>query len=286
MVFSPEILIFLGISAVCCSIGFYRFVWFLSVGYGLAAAGIGAGLLVYSLVSGNASVGVILLCLLYIIYGIRLGGFLLVRELKNNQYREKLKEVGGEAKVPVFVAVFMWIFLAVLYVAQSSAPMYRILNGAHNSSQPALYIGIAISAIGILMEAFADKQKSEEKKTNPDMPAMHGLYKLCRCPNYFGEILFWTGSVVSAIGAVKGAQWAVVAFGYVCIVFIMISGAKRVETRHIRHYGGKPEYEKYADSTPILVPFIPIYHMTSPEKMAKEDAAKAAQKARKAEKNK
>jgi len=281
MVFPVEILIFLAVSAVCCFIGFFRFVWFLSVGYGLAAAGIGAGMLVYSIVSGNTSIGVIILCLLYVVYGIRLGGFLLIRELKNTQYRAKLKEVGGETKVPVFVAFIMWIFLSALYVAQSSSPMYRILNGAQDASQIALYIGIVISALGILMESFSDKQKSAEKKINPNMPAMHGLFRLCRCPNYFGEMLFWTGSVVSGIGAVKGAQWAVVAFGYICIIGIMVSGAKRVETRHIRHYGGKPEYEEYANHTPLLVPFLPIYHMTSPEKIAKEDAAKAAKKAKK-----
>jgi len=281
MVFSKDLLFFLAASALVCSIGFYRFVWFLSVGYGLAAAGIGATMLVYALVTGNWSVGVIILCLLYLCYGIRLGVFLLVREIKNIQYREKLKEVGGETKVPVFVAFFMWILLAILYVTQSAAPMYRILNGAQNASPVALYIGIAISALGILMEAFADKQKSEEKKIHPDMPAMNGLYKLCRCPNYFGEILFWTGSVVSGIGAVQGAQWAVVLFGYVCITFIMISGAKRVETRHIRHYGGKPEYEAYANSTPILIPFLPIYHATTPEKIAAEDAKKAAKKQKK-----
>ena len=284
MTFPIEMLIFLAISAVCCSIGFYRFVWFLSVGYGLAAAGLGVGMLVYSIVSGSTSVGVIILCALYIIYGVRLGGFLLFRELKNIQYRAKLKEVGGETKVPVFVSFFMWILLAALYVAQSASPLYRILNGAENASPAALYAGIAVSAIGILLESFSDRQKSAEKKTNPDMPAMHGLFKLCRCPNYFGEILFWTGSVISGIGAVRGAQWAVVAFGYICIVGIMVSGAKRVETRHIRHYGGKPEYEAYADHTPLLVPFLPIYHMTSPEKIAKEDAAKAAKKAKKAEK--
>lgn len=63
--------------------------------------------------------------------------------------------------------------------------------------------------------------------------------------------------------------------GYVLIVVVMISGAKRVETRHIKHYGDKKEYNDYADHTPILFPFIPIYHMTSKEKIALQENKKS-----------
>ena len=138
-----------------------------------------------------------------------------------------------------------------------------------------------MSAVGIIIETVADKQKGEAKEKNPDMPAMHGLYKMCRCPNYFGEILFWTGAFISAFGAVEGAQWILVVLGYVEIICVMLSGAKRVETRHIRHYGKLPKYNAYADSTPLLLPLIPFYHITTPEKIAKEDAAKAAKAAKK-----
>ena len=137
-----------------------------------------------------------------------------------------------------------------------------------------MIIGIIISLIGIIIEALADKQKGDAKKKNPNMPAMDGLYKMCRCPNYFGEILFWTGSLVSGIGAVFGKQWILVILGYVLIVIVMMSGAKRVETRHIKHYGESEEYNAYADSTPLIIPFIPFYHMTSKEKIAFEESKK------------
>ena len=92
------------------------------------------------------------------------------------------------------------------------------------------------------MEAVADKQKSEQKDKNPNMAATEGLFKLCRCPNYFGEILFWTGMFVAGFGAVSGLQWIVVIIGYIGIVGVMVSGAKRLETRHIKNYGSLPEY--------------------------------------------
>ncbi len=271
-IFPSNMWIFFVVALVCCSIGFKRFVWFMSVGYGLAAAGIGLTMLIMSFMKGFNPLFVIQ-CILFMIYGIRLGGFLLIREMKNDSYRKKMAEVGGDTSVPLFVAIIMWLMMGAMYTCQSAGPIYRLLNGSKNNL--ALIIGILISLIGIIIESIADKEKSQAKKINPDMPAMNGLYKLCRCPNYFGEILFWTGSLVSGIGAVNGGQWVLVIIGYVLIVVVMISGAKRVETRHIKHYGDKKEYNDYADHTPILFPFIPIYHMTNKEKIALQENKKS-----------
>ena len=272
--------ILLAVSLALCSIGFYRFVWFMSVGYGFSVAGLGVAMLVMSLVRGQFSLPFTILCALCVIYGLRLGLFLFLREVKNATYREKMKEVGGDTKVPVFVAVCMWLVCGALYVLQSSGAVYRLLN--NSGMNAALIIGIVISAAGIVIESLADKQKGDAKEKNPHMPAMHGLYKMCRCPNYFGEILFWTGLLVSGIGAISGRQWIPAIVGYVGIVFVMLSGAKRVETRHIKHYGKSAEYNAYADKTPLLFPLIPIYHVTNAEKIAAEEAAKKAKAEKKA----
>ncbi len=249
--------VFLIVSLICCSIGFKRFVWFMSVGYGLASAGIGITLLILSF--KNMNLLFMIQCILFIIYGIRLGGFLLLRELKNEAYRKKLQEAGGSTNVPTFVKFIMWIVLAFMYVCESSGPIYRLLNGAPNNI--ALIIGILVNFIGLIIETIADNQKSASKKINPNMCATQGLYKLCRCPNYFGELLFWTGSFISAFGAAHSYQWILVVIGYVMIVFVMMDGAKRVEARHIKYYGQTKEYNDYANTTPLIIPFIPLYHL-------------------------
>ena len=270
--FPKELWIFLIVSLACCSIGFKRFIWFMTVGYGLSSAGIGLTMFILSLVRHNFNVLFLIQALLFVIYGIRLGGFLLIREMKNVNYRKKLSEAGGDVQPPVFVAIMMWIIMGALYVCQSIAPIYRLLNKASNNL--ALVIGIIISLVGIVLEALADKQKSADKLKNPNMPSMDKLYKICRCPNYFGEILFWTGSLVSAIGAVYGMQWIFVIIGYILILMIMFSGAKRVEARHIKTYGDLQEYNDYADHTPLIIPLIPLYHMTSKEKISKQEEKK------------
>jgi len=266
MVFPVLFWILVAVSAVLCCIGFYRFVWFMSVGYGLAVAGCGAAMLVSALINGFYNIPYLIICVLLVVYGCRLGLFLLIRELKNKNYQKTLNAQTAKP-VPFFVKIMMWIMMAFLYPAQVSSALYRQVNAVaaeatgFTAGDVLTWVGAAIMLTGILLEAISDKQKSAQKKENPGMPATKGLFKLCRCPNYFGEILVWTGCFVSGLNILKGWQWLIAVLGYILIVYIMFSGAKRLEKRHNKNYGDKPEYIEYSNKTPILIPFLPIYHL-------------------------
>lgn len=255
--------IFFALSLLVCLCGFKKYVYFMSIGYGFSVAIIGAAMAVMSLVGGYPSAGIAhyIQFALFVIYGFRLSGFLLIREIKNASYRKTLAEAtGDESKMPIFVKFFMWIFMGVLYVAQTSGVAFRLFNGAE--STVCLWIGIAISAFGIILEAVADQQKSKQKAERPDMVATKQLYKIVRCPNYFGEILFWTGVTVSALDILQGVgQWITVIIAYILIVFIMFNGAQRLEKRQMARYGDNEEYKAYADKTPIIIPLLPVYHL-------------------------
>ncbi len=113
---------------------------------------------------------------------------------------------------------------------------------------------------GILFESTADMQKSIAKAQNPNRFCDSGLYRIVRCPNYLGEIIFWTGVFVTGITAYNGVlQWIAAITGYVCIVYIMFGGARRLEIRQNRNYGTDEEYQAYVKTTPILIPFVPLY---------------------------
>jgi len=263
------LLIFCGVAAVMCAIGFKKFVWFLSVGYGLAVLGLGISYAVTGFVTGSWDFILIIQAALFIIYGFRLAGFLLIREIKNASYRKVLKEATKEEEkpMPFFVMFTIWVFVAILYVMQTSPVFDRIFNGdvftGSNWDITILpLIGCAISCIGIILESLADSQKSSQKKENPHMVATKGLYRMCRCPNYFGEITFWTGVFVSGICSYNSVgQWILAVVGYICIVYIMINGAQRLDRRQEKNYGKLEEYRKYADHTPIIIPLIPISHI-------------------------
>ena len=256
--------IIFAVCAILCAVGFYKFVYFLSIGYGFAVAGGGIAILIIAIVNGWTA-GVLWLALLqtalFIAYGARLSGFLLVREIKNAAYRKTLKEAtGDDKKIPVFVLATIWLVVAVLYTAQVSPMLYRYMNGAKDIIVPV--IGAAISVLGLVLESVADQQKSAQKKLNPDMVATKGLYKIVRCPNYLGEIIFWTGVFVSGVTAYATVgQWIMAIIAYICIVYIMFNGAQRLEKRQMARYGENAEYNEYANKTPIIIPLLPIYHL-------------------------
>lgn len=257
----------LGILAIVCAVlsavGFYKFVYFLSIGYGFAVAGGGIAIFVMALVNPtDAPIWILLIqAALFVAYGVRLSGFLLVREIKSASYKKTFQEVSGDGKkMPFFVLFTIWISVTVLYVAQVSPMLFRYDNGASDLVLP--LIGIVISILGLVLESVADNQKSAQKKVRPDMVATEGLYKLCRCPNYLGEIIFWTGVFIAGITAYATVgQWITAILAYVCIVYIMFNGAQRLEKRQMGRYGENEEYNNYANKTPIIIPFLPIYHL-------------------------
>lgn len=241
---------------VISSIGFKNYVWFISLGYGFSIAG--EGILMMLLYGKNLTIGTIICSVLFVIYGLRLGGYLAMREFGNNSYKKNMKgEIKEGSTVPFGVKIAIWVTCALLYVTQVSGVFYRLVNAVEDNAF--VYIGAAVMLLGLVLESAADIQKNNAKKVNPRRFVDTGLYRIVRCPNYLGEMVFWTGAVVSGIGAVKGFQWILVAIGYIGIVFVMFSGARRLEIRQNKNYGNDPEYLKYVKSVPILVPLIPLY---------------------------
>lgn len=259
--------ILLAVCAVLCAVGFYKFVYFLSIGYGFAVAGGGLAIFImYLLNPSETPIWLVLIqMVLFIAYGVRLSGFLLVRELKNISFKKTdvAKDTlakNNEKKMPVFVLATIWVSVSVLYVAQVSPMLFRYTNASADVIVP--IVGVVISVAGLILESIADSQKSAQKKVRPDMVATQGLYKLVRCPNYLGEIIFWTGIFVSGVTTYATVgQWITAVLAYICIVFIMFNGAQRLEKRQMARYGENEEYNTYANKTPIIIPFFPIYHL-------------------------
>lgn len=211
------------------------------------------------LFSGEMSTGTIFACILLAIYGLRLGGYLLIREVKSASYRNTMKrEIKDGSSMKMIAKVSIWISCAFLYAAQVSPVLFRLENNA--GTDTVCMVGTIIMACGIILESASDMQKSKAKAKNPNRFCDTGLFKIVRCPNYLGEIVFWTGVFVSGVNVLSGVwQWLAAILGYVCIVYIMFGGARRLEIRQNKNYGADPEYQEYVKKTPILLPFVPLY---------------------------
>ena len=256
MVLPLNFWILFGICMLVSAIGFKNYVWFISLGYGFSIAAQGVAMLI--MYNQQLTLGTIITCVLFILYGLRLGGYLAIREFGTSAYKKNMKgEIKDGKTVPFGVKIAIWTTCAVLYVTQISGVFYRLLNAVADNAF--VFIGAAVMLAGVSLETAADIQKNAAKKVNPRRVVDTGLYRIVRCPNYLGEMIFWTGVLISGIGAVTGWQWIVVALGYIGIIFVMFSGARRLEIRQDKNYGQDPEYRKYVTTVPILLPFIPLY---------------------------
>ena len=245
------------VSMVACSVGFHMYIWFFSVGYGLAISAISLTLgIAFHESMGTAEWAA---CALLFCYGLRLSGYLLLREKKSAAYRKVLSpEMERSKKMPLIAKLSIWVTCGFLYTLMMSPLYFRLQN--HAAPDAGLWVGLVVMASGIVLELIADLQKTAAKKKNNRRFVDTGLYRLVRCPNYLGELLIWLGVLISGLAALQGVwQWVLAILGFVLISWVMFSGARRLEIRQDKNYGDDPEYQEYVRSVPIIIPFIPLY---------------------------
>lgn len=250
-------LLMLAVAFLVSSIGFKKYIWFISIGYGFSIAAIGAALLICF--RGSLTAGTAAACTLFVLYGCRLGGYLAFREFKVASYNAKMKtEIKDGKDMPMVAKCGIWASSALLYACETCPTLFRLENGA--GTDALLWFGVIVSACGLILESAADLQKNAAKKRNVNRFVDTGLFRIVRCPNYFGEMLFWTGVFLGGLNILNGAwQWLGALLGYVGIIYVMFSGARRLELRQQRTYGDDPAYQEYVKKTPILLPFVPLY---------------------------
>ena len=254
------LLILLAVSMAVSGLGWIYFIYFFSIGYGFGISALAATLAIYF--KDVMTAPTIMLCIVMFIFGCRLGLYLLTREKRSPAYKKILYGPDAAKKKPLFVVIMVWIFCALLYVGQVSPIAFFLANkaaGLHVHNVWA-WIGAGFMAVGVLLETVADIQKTVAKKHNPKRFVDTGVYRLVRCPNYLGELIIWTGSFIVCFGAHCNIwQWLIALIGYAGIVYVMFSGARRLEIRQSATYGKDAEFIRYVNKTPILLPFIPIY---------------------------
>ena len=110
--------------------------------------------------------------------------------------------------------------------------------------------------IGFGIEAVSDSQKTTFKNDPANTGAFInvGLWRWSRHPNYFGEIMLWTGMAIMVLPALRGWQYAtLISPAFVFVLLTRVSGLPMLERRSDKKWGGQPDYEAYKAATPVLM---------------------------------
>ncbi len=260
---SIEMLLLFGLALVISSIGFYRVVYFISIGYAFSIVAMGIITPIRHLESLTWALA--LQNIFLVLWGIRLGFYLVQREVRES-YRKELKNIHQRtAGMSWMIKVLIWVSVSLLYVLMFSPSLFGLIALPGSSSR--IYdltqiAGLLLMGGGLVFEALSDKQKSDFKAKFPEKYCNVGLYRWVRCPNYLGEIIFWLGNWVMGIMIYDTPlRWVAGLIGIACIVLIMMGSTKRLENTQDERYGDQPEYQNYIRTVPVLFPFVPVYSL-------------------------
>ncbi len=192
---------------------------------------------------------------LTIIWALRLGTFLTLR-IRRSGFDQRFRSIK-----PVLPVFFMTWTLQGLWVTMSLAPGLVAMTSAKQvSADVFLAVGACLWLIGFVVQVVADEQKRKFRLNadNQDKFITSGLWAWSQHPNYFGEILLWTGIAVIAFPVLEGWQHVtLISPVFVWLLLTRISGARMLDTSAQKKWGDDAAYQAYMSKTPKLIPWPP-----------------------------
>ena len=208
--------------------------------------------LVAVLLSGDLDLRATLVAAMVMVWSVRLATFLF-RRISKSGGDDRFDKIKHEP-----LRFFMAWTIQGLWVLLTAAAALAVITGGTRAPLGAIgIIGIAVWAIGMLIEIIADRQKSNFKASadNKGKFINVGLWAWSRHPNYFGEIVLWTGMAIVALPVLQGWQWAtIISPVFVAFLLIKVSGIPLLEDKADSRWGGQEDYKEYKRTTPVLIP--------------------------------
>ena len=193
-----------------------------------------------------------LVAAMVMIWSLRLATFLFLRVLAAGSDSRF-----DEIKTRPLRFLMAWTLQGLWVLLTSAAALAVITGGVRQPLGVIGVIGIATWLIGIVIEVVADHQKSRFRNdpANEGRFIDTGLWAWSRHPNYFGEIVLWTGVAIVAVPVLQGWQWAtLISPVFVIALLTKVSGLPQLEKKADERWGGQKEYEDYKSRTPVLIP--------------------------------
>ncbi|MEM7589568.1 MAG: DUF1295 domain-containing protein [Myxococcota bacterium] len=126
---------------------------------------------------------------------------------------------------------------------------------------PLAYMAAALWLVGLMIETVADQQKYQftTDPANSGKWIDSGLWRYSRHPNYFGEILVWTGIYGYTLFGLNTTQSLVglISPAFISLLLVFVSGVPPLENKADQRWGNNPQYRAYKAKTNLLIPWPP-----------------------------
>ena len=202
--------------------------------------------------SPSANIRSWMLAVLVTVWAARLGSFLF-RRIQADGSDGRFDEIRTS-----FVRFFVvWTLQGVWVCFTAGAALAAIASERSVPIGLLAWLGLVLWVTGFVIEVVSDQQKSmfRSQPENRDKFMNTGLWTWSRHPNYFGEIVLWTGVAIIALPVLQGWQYVtLVSPLFVALLLTKVSGIPMLEARADARWGGSPEYETYKSNTPALWP--------------------------------
>jgi steroid 5-alpha reductase family enzyme len=185
------------------------------------------------------------------VWAIRIGWYLLQRVLKVGKdkrfdgMREDFVKFG---RFWLGQAITVWVLTIPMELAAKKGSKFTAIA----------CVGLAIWFSGFIIEAISDYEKKlfRDNPKNSGKWIEDGLWGYSRHPNYFGEILVWTGIYLASFSHLNTAQRLVCLVSplYITLLLRFVSGVPMLEKSAEKKWGKLSAYKKYKQRTNLIIP--------------------------------
>lgn len=186
---------------------------------------------------------------LLLLWAARLGGFLLFTRIVPGHLDGRYAAIKNSFSTHEALNFLINYQVQALLASLFTFALYAAFSHK-NYSTPTVIIAIVLCVVGIIGQGIADSQLYSFKQSGASGICEVGLWSYSRHPNYFFELLFWTGFAIAGLRSYTLCYSFITPLSlWAIMIYITIPLTERVSLSK------RPAYQEYIERTYKLLPF-------------------------------